>query len=438
MKKISCSLDGQLSKYKFVERNGIAADQAIRETLDLIKIAPNSISFPLMSFMFLAPLNYFLSIAGITPSFGLFAKGPTGCFKTTLSMLWLALFREYGISDPPPANFASTSNAVERMAFTLKDSVLLVDDYHPTTTQEKRKMDELAQRLARGAGDHLSRGRMNSDTTLKASYPPRGLVIITGEDAPSIGQSGLARFFFVEFEKSSVDKALLTERQKHADRLNVCMSFFIEWLIAKADTLPGILQEMFMKYRSMVNIDGAHSRIPSNIAHLQIGAAMFASFANESGVFTVEEARAFMDNAWETIIQSATEQAKALQEAQPVTLFLTALNELLSTGKKSVQRLGGSPDNSFSDIIGFEDDQYYYLFPETLMNSVIEFYRNQDGSFPVSKSRLFNDLAKAELIETTGQRNTIVKRIESKNVRVLMLKKSAFEIINGKDEKENG
>jgi hypothetical protein len=434
---ICCELDNGLKEYTFIDKQGITADQAIRETLNLMKIAPDNISFPLLAFMFLAPLTHFLTIAGITPSFALYLKGSTGTFKTTVSLLWLAHFTN-GILNSPPTNFSSTPNAVERMAFSMKDSDLLVDDMHPTSTNEKRKMDELAQRLARGAGDHASRGRMNSDTTLKASYTPRGLTIITGEDMPSIGQSGLARFFFVNFEKGDINKSLLTDRQKHPEKLNASMSYFIEYLISISDILPDMLKDLFLQFRSQVNIEGAHSRSAQTVAWLQLAIVLFTEFAHDANAMTEDEVKTMRNNSWDVFIKAATEQAAALQEAQPVHLFLTVLNELLSTGRKYTERIGGSADTyaNTANMLGYEDEDILYLYPETVMNAIAEFFRNRDECFPVSKVRLLNDLARADLIIHQGAGNTIVKKIAGKNSRVIALKKSALEIINCKGDPE--
>jgi hypothetical protein len=436
---VACELDAGLNKYTFIDKAGITQQQAIGEVLELLKIAPDNISIPLLAFNYLAPLNYFLTLAGITPSFALYLKGSTGTFKTTTAMLWLSLFRKYGVADPTPANFSSTPNAIEKLSFTLKDTVLLCDDYHPTTAQEKRKMDELAQRLSRGAGDHSSRGRMNSDTSLKASYVPRGLTILTGEDVPNIQQSGLARFFLVNFDKGDINKALLTERQANADKLNACMSYFIEYLISINDILPDMLKSLFLEFRSQVNIDGAHSRVAQTVSWLQLSIVLFTEFAHDAGIITEGDVKAFRDRSWDVFINAVAEQSKALQEAQPVRMFLTVLSELLDTKKKYVERIGGSADTyaNTANMLGYEDDDNLYLFPETAMNAIIEFFRNRDDCFPVSKYRLFDDLAKANLIIRQNGCNTIVKWINGKSARVLALKKSALEITNGKEENTN-
>lgn len=224
-----CKLEGDLSKYRFIDKAGISKKDALNAALDLFNLASPEISYPLLSFTYLAPLNHFLTKVGISPSFSLFCKGETGSFKTVISMLYLSHFMEYsGMTESPPANFHSTSNAIEKMAFTLKDALLLVDDYHPTTAQDKKRMDSICQRLARGAGDHLARARMTSDIKLRASYSPRSLVIITGEDIPDVGQSGLSRFYFVDFKKGIIDKKKLTNVQDNAYLLNVGMQFYIE------------------------------------------------------------------------------------------------------------------------------------------------------------------------------------------------------------------
>jgi hypothetical protein len=50
-----------------------------------------------------------------------------------------------------PASFKDTANALENKAFSTKDSLLVIDDYHPSATiLEGRNMEQLAQQLLRG------------------------------------------------------------------------------------------------------------------------------------------------------------------------------------------------------------------------------------------------------------------------------------------------
>ncbi|MDQ5983889.1 MAG: DNA primase [Eubacteriales bacterium SKADARSKE-1] len=405
---------------------------ALNAVLNLFNLAPPEISYPLLSFTYLAPLNHFLTSLGTSPSFSLFCKGETGSFKTVISMLYLSHFMEYsGMTESPPANFHSTSNAIEKMAFTLKDTLLLVDDYHPTTALDKKRMDSICQRLARGAGDHLARARMTSDIKLRASYTPRSLVIITGEDVPDIGQSGLSRFYFVDFKKGIIDKSKLTTVQNNAHLLNLAMQFYIEWLIKKSDTLCEWLREIFNDYKDYTNMNDCHARMIPMLSWLGLGISMFCSFMQENEIFTETEVDEFCNNAFGVFKSSCEEQSKLQKEETPTVIFLTVINELLASDKKNVQMVDTGTSAVAEKFLGYQDNDFIYFFPEITFSAVIEFLRRQDRVFPVSRTRLFNDLAKENLIIADKGRRTFSKRVNGKVQRFLAIRKEAFNLVGG-------
>ena len=425
---VECELEGDLSSYRFVPTSDISPQQAGHEVLELYKAAPAQNSYPLMAFTYLAPLTHFCGLAGIAPSFILYLLGESGSFKTALSMLYLSHFREYsGMSEAPPTNFHSTANAIEKTAFALKDMPLLVDDYHPSTAADRKRMDATAQRLARGAGDHISRGRMNADTTLKTSYTPRGLTMVTGEDIPDIGLSGLARFVFTRFEKGEIGTAQLTARQSNAAFYNVNMQNYILWVIERADTLPSELKRTFQTLVRAVEIEGSHARTAPNIAWLQLGIIMISEYLLHISVMDNQQVKKFRDDAWAIFVQAGKEQAIIQTEEKPANKFLSTLEELLSSKRKFTNDTYADADQRSSEnLLGYHDNDYYYLYPDVTMAAIKRFYADSGDNFPVSKNRLFGDLAKIGLIETQDGRNTVQRRVGGINRRWLILRKSAL------------
>ena len=110
-------------------------------------------SFPLLAAVVRAPLG--------DVDFSVFLTGQTGTFKSTLAGLCQ---QHFGAAMDPhhlPANFASTANALEILAFSAKDALLVVDDFVPVGAD--RALHLVAERLFRGIGNHQGRGRMNGD-----------------------------------------------------------------------------------------------------------------------------------------------------------------------------------------------------------------------------------------------------------------------------------
>jgi hypothetical protein len=93
--------------------------------------------------------------------------------------------------------------------FLLKDVPFVVDDYVPSPS-DAREMEAKLRRLVRAQGNRSGRGRLRSDFTEAPTHPPRGLIIVTGEQLPS-GQSTLARTLIQRFEPGDVNLARLSE-----------------------------------------------------------------------------------------------------------------------------------------------------------------------------------------------------------------------------------
>ena len=80
-----------------------------------------------------------------------------------------------------PANWTSTANAPEKLAFEFKDCPLVIDDFVPSgTAVDAARLHATAERVIRGAGNRSGRGRMNADgsqartTCRAASSSPAG------------------------------------------------------------------------------------------------------------------------------------------------------------------------------------------------------------------------------------------------------------------------
>ena len=170
-------------------------------SLSLLGSMAGHIAIPLLGTIFLAPLREFLAATGVGPAYALFVLGGTGTRKSTALALALSHFGSF-TGKSLPASFNDTANFIRKKAFLLKDVPIVVDDYHPVTSlQERKKMDATAQSLARAFGDGAERGRMKSDLTLQEAMSPRGVAIISGEDTPGVGESGMARFYITSVGK---------------------------------------------------------------------------------------------------------------------------------------------------------------------------------------------------------------------------------------------
>ena len=418
---IEVSLDNRLSNYAISVND---SDEKYDTLKKLLQVAPKHIIYPLISIAFLSPLNEFFRQANCEPGMLLYLLGVTGVMKTTLASLTLCFFGDF-YNKCLPASFKDTVNSLEKQAFLLKDVLVAIDDFYPSgNKKEADKMHSTAQAVSRSYGDRTGRGRMNADTSLRQSYYARGNAIITGEDLPNIGQSGISRNFIVEIKKGDVDKAPLTEIQENAEHLSMCMREFILWLAPNCDTLPGRLKEQFKKERDAFKSNG-HGRTTEAAAHLNIAFEYFLMFLISEGALTKEDAENMAKDNRELLLELADEQNKRNEQEKPTVLFIEALKELIVSDSVFICDTSvHTPPNGF---IGYKDELYYYLTPGLTYNNVLGYFQRQGRNFPISKSSLLNHLAIEGLIYTEGQENTKVRKIRGKPQRFIWLKASVLE-----------
>ncbi len=65
-------------------------------------------------------------------------------------------------------------------------------------------MNKRAQVIMRSYGDRIGKNRLNCDSTLKVSKPPRGNVIITGESTPDISKAVLLDISVLNYSQTTL------------------------------------------------------------------------------------------------------------------------------------------------------------------------------------------------------------------------------------------
>ena len=145
-----------------MERRCEDVDVATALALLRSEVAPPEILYPLTAFAFLSPLNSFLKRVGCEPKFVLFLVGKTGSRKSTLAALFLSFFGRFTGAELP-LSFQDTHNSILHHAFSLKDVLTCVDDFHPAGRMDETKLTAVAQSIMRAYGDRVGKGRLRTD-----------------------------------------------------------------------------------------------------------------------------------------------------------------------------------------------------------------------------------------------------------------------------------
>ena len=414
--------------------------EACLKSLELLGVMKEEIAVALLGTAYLAPLREFMTMTDIVPAIALFLYGESGTHKTTAAALALSHFGNFHAKNPP-ASFSDTGNQIRKKAFLVKDMPLLVDDYHPVTSiQEKRSMAGTAQALSRAFGDGVDRGRLNADSSIKASTPPRSVAIITGEDLPAIGASGLARYFILDVDREDIPVGKeMTILQEAARKgwLQKAMRGYIEWLRDRADGLPQRLHDDFLKNRQMVQslTKGTHDRAPEAVACIMIGYGMMLDYMLDAGAIDAEKRASMMWKAMKTLTETSKKQQKSMDSERPTRIFLDGMTELMASKAvvlKDINPVNGGPNaakdpSPVQDMVGYVDQDYYYLLPNVAFGAVQRLCREQGVEFPVSLKALYKHLRCDGVLTAVGENPTRNKWIDGRAVRLLWIPRSAMD-----------
>jgi hypothetical protein len=414
--------NGNLQCY-VLPHNG-STEEGLKASLRLLEVAPFEVPLPLWAAIWRAPTACLLY-----PTLVLWLFGETGSYKSTLAALFLCHYGGPFTKDSLPASWLSTDNALERQAFLCRDAVLVVDDYAPEKNpREAAILDKRVNRFVRQIGNRAARDRMTADLRLRESFPPNALVISTGEQLPLGVSSVAARILPVYCDREKVDLQKLTEAQAKAHLLPQAMRGYLEWLAPQMDVLRRELPRRFQELRAKATVDG-HARLPEAVAHLQLGAELGLRFAVESGVLGEKEAQEWENLFWMTLLDSAREHVKTLEEEKPAVKFLQTLDAIFQSGYGHlVHRMDGQKGEygTSGDKLGWYDDDGLYFIPEAAWRATQEYLR-PSGGFPVRERTLRDMLAReGVLVKDEGGRTTRSLRMEGTKRRVIHLDKNLY------------
>jgi hypothetical protein len=242
-----------------------------------------------------------------------------------------------------PANFASTANALEWLAFSAKDALLVVDDFAPTGGTGDGELQQVTERLFRAVGNGQGRSRLGADGRLQVPAAPRALVLGTGEQVPP-GRSIRARLLIVEVGAGDVDVTALSQCQHNGQQglLAGAMGAFVIWLAGHYEEMRERVQKRVLEMRSQGPWGAGHARTPAAVAELQSGLEIFLEFAVATGAVALAEKQ---ELAWRGARalggELAARQAPYQEGHDPALRFVALLRAALGSGRAHVANRQG-------------------------------------------------------------------------------------------------
>jgi hypothetical protein len=441
---VDVSLSGPLAHYELaLPSSRQELIEAIRASLRIIGLAKTDakhIAFVLLAAAYRACLR--------ACDFSIWIAGPTGVFKTELAALVQQHFGPAMNSRCLPGSFSSTGNSLEVLAFGAKDALLVIDDFAPQgSMQDVARYHATADRILRAAGNSQGRGRLSSDARLREAKPPRGLIIVTGEDLPR-GQSIRGRTFMIEIARGDIDAAALTKCQRDAASGDYAraMAAYIRDIAVNYDRVQAEYPTRFGELREKAT--RAHSRTPGIVADLQLGFERFLDFAIDAGAITQTEREDLAKRCWAALEKIANAQRVRQEASEPAHRFLALLRAAISSGYAYVAgrdgkepsdparwgwRTIGTGDNErwapAGRCVGWLDGANLYLEPTASYVVAQEIGRGTGEPLVVSETTLRKRLQEKELLASVGtarETYTVRRTVQGRVTEVLHFWASAL------------
>jgi hypothetical protein len=332
----------------------------------------------------------------------------------------------------------------------------VVDDWRPAVSRgDASAMDTKAQRLLRAVGNRQGRGRMTSDTALRRSYVPRGVVMVTAESLPEgpAFESAAARSLSLNLARSDVDLECLSDLQQRRGEFGAAMAGYVAWLTDAARyekltrELPGRRDAVRDRLRSM--LAGCHPRTPDATAALAVGFATLLSFAVDVGA--LDEARAWelSRRAEAGMVEAAKAHVEATSGGDPATRFVEVLRSLFAGGKAYVrdretgkepaawEELGWEDETDEkaadmyrprrgADFVGWADGEHVYLDREAVYAAVSGFAQRGGIPFGIKPRAVWGALKRAGINLADEGRTDTTARVGRKSKRVVQVPRTAI------------
>jgi hypothetical protein len=433
-------LDGKLAQFRLPDPpTGKALARAIRADLHFLEFARPGLMYPLLGAVYRAALG--------PADFSLALVGKTGRGKSELC----ALAQQHEGADMNrlnlPGNWLSTATALEGLAFLAKDALLVIDDFRPGGSRsEIDSWHAKAERVLRAQGNASGRQRCWADGTVRAERPPRGLILLSGEDLPR-GESLRARNLALQVRQDDFPITALTPLQQDAAAglYAQALAGFLRWLAPQYAVVRSQLPGRHADLRREALGAETHPRTPGIVADLQLGLNYFLDFARARGVIDEEEREQLVEDGWQALLEAAADQVLEVQAQDPARRFLDLVAAVITSGRAHLaSRSGTTPEKPDAwgwrevvtgagqfarcdwhpqgQLLGWVDGEGVYLEPEGAYALAQRFGEEQGERLPLSQGQLFRRLKEQKLLASWNpDRSTTHRSLQGKNRKVLHL-----------------
>lgn len=340
-----------------------------------------------------------------------FITGKSGSHKTSWVQVAMCLYGSEFIEDHLLLKWGegATRGAMMSLAAHAHDLPLLIDNYKPTTGGGARDFINLTHSILEGG----EKDRLNRTSELRDSKPVFTWPVATGEDVPDNDAASLARILVVPFvRKPGQPNPALDRAQELSPHLCAIGAAWLDWLESdEGRNLADRAKNHFRKCRNQwaerlrewrPDMTNPH-RVASNLATSELTWDLM-----EHCPLISELARKYAKQHADGLIEIAQEMSHQTAESLEASRFLSAIKQLLATGKCVLaDRHKAVPTDDSGRVagivIGYDGEgEGVYLLPDVARSEVERLLSSQNGLGGISSKTLHKQL---DTLEVLGQRD---------------------------------
>ena len=149
---------------------------------------------------------------------------------------------------------------------------------------------------------------------------------------------------------------------------------------------------------------GDQERAPEAVACILIGYNMMTSYMVNIGAITTAQRQEMGAEALRILTDASRKQSREMESEKPTRIFLDTIGEMLASRKVWIKDLVIVDEKAkneplpMDDMIGYRDNQYYYLLPNVAFAAVSAMCRKEGHEFPVSLKALYKHLVADKVV----------------------------------------
>lgn len=363
----------------------------------------------LMHYACVAVMTTLFQNAGKGVNFIVALIGTTNSYKTSVGILFSRLFDRTPTATPD-IRFNSTEVAIMEKMSAYGDAILMVDDFVPFTSgKQMSEQMKKSETIIRSYGDREPRKRSQVYAKINnvPEYSPiKGCCLITGEIFKTESESSDTRVIQLPFETGDVDLDRLTYYQENVLNYPTFLYDFILYLQGHIPVIEQTIKEEIRRVRADHPNDINTPRFVDTLAIMAAEIQIFYEYAVEKAFLTQEEAEKQKANDLEIIEEIIAKNDHDAKTKSPGTLICLAMREGIKSEGLKLHYLREANDLKAFEGVMLEDEEYFYILPETLWKLWKEYCRIKGLEVQYKTGRELNAPLKKEnllLIKAEGK-----------------------------------